>query len=140
MDRRRFLSASAGLGALALSGAARADADTWRRFHAALERDPSLAVYADLTGEQAAEAHVDGRLPADLHGHFFRNGPGRFELGGERHHHWFDGDGFAQRWTIADARDSSKRAASSTNRAPASSWCPPSAPWCAGAGCATTTT
>src|SRR5690606_1412879 len=26
--------------------------------------------------------------------------PGRFELGGERYHHWFDGDGFVQRWTI----------------------------------------
>jgi all-trans-8'-apo-beta-carotenal 15,15'-oxygenase len=104
MDRRRFLSASAGLGALALSGAARADADTYRRFHAALERDPSLAVYADLTGEQAGEALIQGRLPADLRGHFFRNGPGRFELGGERHHHWFDGDGFAQRWTVADGK------------------------------------
>lgn len=102
MDRRHFLSATAGLGALALSGAARADADTYRRFHAALERDSSLAVYADLAGEQSGKAVVKGRLPADLRGHFFRNGPGRFELGGERHHHWFDGDGFAQRWTIAD--------------------------------------
>jgi carotenoid cleavage dioxygenase len=104
MDRRHFLSASAGLGALALSSAARADADTYRRFHAALERDPSLAVYADLTGEQSGAAVLTGRLPADLRGHFFRNGPGRFELGGERHHHWFDGDGFAQRWTIADGK------------------------------------
>ena len=104
MDRRHFLAAGAGFGALALSGAARADADTYRRFHAALARDPSLAVYADLAGAQAGEATLKGRLPADLRGSFFRNGPGRFELGGERHHHWFDGDGFAQRWTIADGK------------------------------------
>lgn len=100
MDRRRFLDAGLGLGALALAGAARADQDTWRRFHAALARDPSLAVYAGVTGEQAGAALVSGRLPADLEGSFYRNGPGRFELGGERHHHWFDGDGFAQRWQI----------------------------------------
>ena len=104
MDRRHFLAAGAGVAALALSGAARADAGMYRRFHAALARDPSLAVYADIEGEQAGEALVKGRLPADLHGHFFRNGPGRFERGGERHHHWFDGDGFAQRWTIAGGK------------------------------------
>jgi carotenoid cleavage dioxygenase len=104
MDRRHVLSAATGLCALALSGAARADAATFRRFHAAMERDPSLAVYADLAGDQAGEAVIKGGLPADLRGHFFRNGPGRFELGGERHHHWFDGDGFAQRWTIADGK------------------------------------
>lgn len=43
-----------------------------------------------------------GRL--DLEGVFFRNGPGRFELGGERYHHWFDGDGFAQRWQIGQGQ------------------------------------
>lgn len=101
MDRRHFLYSGLGLGTLALPGAARADAATYRRFHATLARDPSLAVYADTTGEQSGSAALAGRLPADLQGSFYRNGPGRFELGGERHHHWFDGDGFAQRWTIA---------------------------------------
>jgi all-trans-8'-apo-beta-carotenal 15,15'-oxygenase len=101
MNRRNFLS-SLSLGALALAPAAvRADSDTLRRFHSALERDRSLAVYADLVGERAGSATVQGRMPADLNGIFYRNGPGRFELGGERYHHWFDGDGFAQRWSIA---------------------------------------
>lgn len=100
MDRRRFLEAGWGAGALVLAGAARADQQTRERFHAALARDASLAVYADTVGSQAGEARISGRLPADLQGSFYRNGPGRFELGGERYHHWFDGDGFVQRWTI----------------------------------------
>lgn len=97
MDRRRFLAAAG----LTLAGSAHADQQTYWRFHAALARDPSLAVYADTVGSQAGTALLSGRLPADLEGSFYRNGPGRFELGGERYHHWFDGDGFAQRWTIA---------------------------------------
>jgi all-trans-8'-apo-beta-carotenal 15,15'-oxygenase len=104
MQRRRFLYAGLGLGALALTGAARADTNTWRLFHAALARDPGLSVYADLQGSQQGSAVIEGRLPADLQGSFYRNGPGRFELNGERYQHWFDGDGFAQRWTIRDGR------------------------------------
>lgn len=104
MDRRRFLEAGLGLGALAPGGAARADQETRRRFHAALARDPSLAVYADTIGSQAGEAALSGHIPGDLAGSFYRNGPGRFELGGERYHHWFDGDGFAQRWTIGGGK------------------------------------
>ncbi|MCW3005276.1 MAG: apocarotenoid5,15-oxygenase [Conexibacter sp.] len=105
MNRRQLLIAGASLGALGLSPAtAFADSDTRRRFHAALERDPSLSVYADTVGDQAGDAIVKGRWPADLEGAFFRNGPGRFELGGERYHHWFDGDGYAQRWQIAQGK------------------------------------
>ena len=100
MDRRSFIQAGLGLGALALTGNARADAATYARFHAALAHDKSLAVYADQQGEQAGLAVIEGRLPKDLQGCFYRNGPGRFELGGERYHHWFDGDGFVQRWII----------------------------------------
>jgi all-trans-8'-apo-beta-carotenal 15,15'-oxygenase len=104
MDRRRFLEAGLGLGALTLAGAVRADQATHRRFHAALARDPALRVYADTVGSQQGQASISGRLPADLQGSFYRNGPGRFELGGERYHHWFDGDGFAQRWTIGGGK------------------------------------
>jgi all-trans-8'-apo-beta-carotenal 15,15'-oxygenase len=97
MDRRNFIA----FGALALaSQTALADSATLKRFHAALKRDPRLVVYADTVGEQSGAAVVTGHIPADLNGVFFRNGPGRFELGGERYHHWFDGDGFVQRWQL----------------------------------------
>lgn len=101
MQRRQFLKAGLGLAALGAAGFARADAHTtYDRFHAALARDPGLGVYANLEGNQQGQAVVEGRMPADLQGTFFRNGPGRFELGGERYHHWFDGDGYAQAWRI----------------------------------------
>jgi all-trans-8'-apo-beta-carotenal 15,15'-oxygenase len=104
-DRRHFLSRSIGLAALGLaSNAALADTATYRRFHEALERNAQLSVYASATGDLSGAAVVQGRLPADLNGTFYRNGPGRFELGGERYHHWFDGDGFAQCWRIGGGK------------------------------------
>ena len=36
---------------------------------------------------------VEGRLPPELRGTFYRNGPGVFDVAGERYRHWFDGDG-----------------------------------------------
>ncbi|TFW13452.1 carotenoid oxygenase family protein [Duganella callida] len=100
-NRRHFLS----LAALGLaSTSALADSLTYRSFHAALEQNAQMSVYANGTGDLHAQATVLGCLPADLNGVFFRNGPGRFELGGERYHHWFDGDGFAQRWQIANGK------------------------------------
>ena len=105
MNRRTFVSAGAAAGALGMTaGNALADAGTLKRFHAALKRDPALIVYADTVGAQSGEATVSGRMPADLNGVFFRNGPGRFELGGERYHHWFDGDGFVQRWQLSGGK------------------------------------
>lgn len=105
MDRRTFLASGISFGTLALaSGAALADAQTLKSFRAALKRDPRLVVYADTVGDQSGNAVVKGRIPADLEGAFFRNGPGRFELGGERYHHWFDGDGFAQRWQVSSGK------------------------------------
>lgn len=100
MERRQFLKAGLGFGVLALGGGARADATTYARFHTALARDPGLAIYTGVEGEQQGRAAVEGRLPPGLRGSFYRNGPGRFELNGERYRHWFDGDGFVQAWRI----------------------------------------
>ncbi len=36
---------------------------------------------------------VEGELPAELRGTFYRNGPAVFDVAGERYGHWFDGDG-----------------------------------------------
>lgn len=38
---------------------------------------------------------VEGRLPAELRGTLFRQGPGRLDVHGVRQRHWFDGDGLA---------------------------------------------
>lgn len=47
---------------------------------------------------------VEGTLPADLEGTFFRNGPGRTGVGGERFGHWFDGDGMVCAFTFKQGR------------------------------------
>jgi all-trans-8'-apo-beta-carotenal 15,15'-oxygenase len=58
-------------------------------------RSPAwLGGLQDLAREHSFEPlRVEGKLPADLVGTLYRNGPGRFEIGGERVPHWFDGDG-----------------------------------------------
>jgi carotenoid cleavage dioxygenase len=71
-----------------------------------------LSVYADHSGDVSGDAMVLGRLPERPEWRLFRNGPGRFELGGERYHHWFDGDGFAQRWQIGGGKVSHAAASS----------------------------
>lgn len=50
--------------------------------------------FENLSREHGFEPlRVDGKLPADLRGTFYRNGPGKFDVAGERYRHWFDGDG-----------------------------------------------
>jgi carotenoid cleavage dioxygenase-like enzyme len=41
----------------------------------------------------AAVVALEGAVPRGLRGTLLRNGPGRFDRGGERVPHWFDGDG-----------------------------------------------
>lgn len=36
---------------------------------------------------------ITGKLPADLAGTLYRNGPGRVRIGDHKYGHWFDGDG-----------------------------------------------
>jgi all-trans-8'-apo-beta-carotenal 15,15'-oxygenase len=45
---------------------------------------------------------VEGALPEWLRGTFFRNGPGRLEIGGQKFGHWFDGDGLICRFSFHD--------------------------------------
>jgi len=45
---------------------------------------------------ETAEVEVEGRLPPDLVGTLYRNGPARFRFGTTQYNHWFDGDGMVQ--------------------------------------------
>ncbi len=47
---------------------------------------------------------VEGEVPLDLEGTFFRNGPGRQRIGGSRYGHWFDGDGMICAFTFKEGR------------------------------------
>jgi len=52
----------------------------------------------------------EGDIPANLHGTFFRNGPGRQRIGASRYGHWFDGDGMLCAFTFRDGRAHFKNA------------------------------
>ena len=53
---------------------------------------------------------VEGKLPIDLFGTFFRNGPGRQKIGGVPYGHWFDGDGMICAFTFAGGKAHFKNA------------------------------
>ena len=107
MQRRdlfRFTAAAAGLWA---TGAARAapstlDADTTEAtFQASRATEPWTLGYVGLQADvEPMPMQLHGRLPAGLRGSFYRNGPARHSLGGQRYHHAFDGDGMLQRYTL----------------------------------------
>ena len=47
---------------------------------------------------------IEGDIPRDLKGTFFRNGPGRQKIGGNKFGHWFDGDGMLCAFTFDDGK------------------------------------
>jgi carotenoid cleavage dioxygenase len=106
MNRRSFLQTLAGGGAalapLTLASQLRAaEPGLAERFAAARRRNPMLAGFDNAPASlDVPVVRVEGRVPAGLSGVFYRNGPGQHERAGERYHHWFDGDGFIQRWQI----------------------------------------
>jgi all-trans-8'-apo-beta-carotenal 15,15'-oxygenase len=67
---------------------------------------PWLGGLQDLRREHVFEPlRVEGVLPAALEGVLFRNGPGRFTVGGgQRAPHWFDADGAVSSVRLAGGR------------------------------------
>lgn len=53
---------------------------------------------------------IEGQIPADLEGTFFRNGPGRQRIGDTKYGHWFDGDGMLCAFTFAEGKAHFKNA------------------------------
>ena len=47
---------------------------------------------------------MEGSIPADIKGTFFRNGPGRQKIGSTAYGHWFDGDGMLCAFTFNEGR------------------------------------
>ena len=91
--RRDFALLSLGAAAFAAWPAASRAAEDWRLG----VKTPPKTLDGDLK-------LIDGRLPPDLQGAFYRVGPAQFERAGERLGHWFDGDGMIQRFAIANGR------------------------------------
>lgn len=112
MDRRHFFQGvGVAASSLVLPAAAMAAVDGRAQPAAPLGREKSLfAANPQLTALRGYRgqdvrcdgAWIEGKLPADLRGDFYRNGPGLFERGGQRYHHWFDGDGMVHAWRFSD--------------------------------------
>ena len=47
---------------------------------------------------------VEGELPTDIRGTFYRNGPGRQRIGDSKYGHWFDGDGMLCQFTFNEGK------------------------------------
>ena len=105
MQRRHLMHAlgatlAASIAPPALARPARAD-----DFAAAVAKRPLLQPFKgvdDVSGDADGAALLRGRWPKELRGRFYRNGPALFERAGERYHHWFDGDGMVQQFSIGD--------------------------------------
>ncbi|MFL0760238.1 MAG: carotenoid oxygenase family protein, partial [Prochlorococcus sp.] len=63
--------------------------------HGGFDRDDWASGYFNVEQElnDVALRPLRGKLPAELCGSLYRNGPARFERGGQSLHHPFDGDG-----------------------------------------------
>ena len=116
MQRRHLLSATAAGLATSLAAPAIARPAQASVFAANVQSQPLMAPFkgvTDVTGDRDSDSNSDsgpgqivlrGRWPAELRGRFYRNGPALMERGTERYHHWFDGDGMVQQFTIGDGR------------------------------------
>jgi all-trans-8'-apo-beta-carotenal 15,15'-oxygenase len=106
MNRRELVCLAAAAGISHFPGAksahAQLPADVWSAaFKQAAVREPWTLGYQNGSEDLADRpAQVRGRFPLAVQGVLFRNGPALHELGGQRYHHWFDGDGMVQRFEI----------------------------------------
>lgn len=111
MDRRRFLrdllcaATTAALAPAVLHGEHAVAGDP-AAFAAGLKERPWLAGWQQVSAEALgpAQATIEGRLPEELAGTLYRNGPAWFERDGFRYEHWFDGDGMVHGWTLGNGR------------------------------------
>jgi carotenoid cleavage dioxygenase len=108
MQRRQLLSATAAGLATALVAPVHAKPALSSVFDSNVKSQPLMAPFkgvTDATGDRdSGRLTLLGRWPAELRGRFYRNGPALMERGPERYHHWFDGDGMVQQFSIGDGK------------------------------------
>ncbi len=74
-------------------------------FNKALSDNPELIGFDNITNNYSSrELALEGEIPADLKGTFYRNGPGKHERGDVRYQHLFEGDGMLQSFQITDGK------------------------------------
>ena len=104
MNRRDFIRAFTAFSAAASAWPTLAAPSAGEAFDAAIADRPWLKPFKGVT-DATQDLRCDvlaltGKWPAELRGRFYRNGPALFERGGQRHEHWFDGDGMVQQFSF----------------------------------------
>ncbi len=108
MDRRHFFkSAGSAIAATAVPAALFHPASGYAATSTVknlFTHNPELTPLRGFHGQDVAcdGALIEGKIPAELRGVFYRNGPGLFERGGRRYDHWFDGDGLVHAWRFTN--------------------------------------
>ena len=108
MNRREFTKAGGLIGAaLSLPGCSQiglAENGTQPSSKVNTTNQPDWAIgYQDAVAHELETESLElvyGKLPSDLRGRFYRNGPALFERDGLKMNHWFDGDGMLQMFEI----------------------------------------
>lgn len=87
------------LAATPLLLSAKAPAGLAEDFSAGLARNPWMLAFASARSAEFAAplSSLTGRLPRELKGELWRNGPAEHERFGHRYSHWFDGNGWEER-------------------------------------------
>lgn len=109
-SRRHFLAALTSAGASAVLGglpfrvaAAAETSDPWMsEFDQALKQNDWTLGWRTPAHDLEGTASVTGKFPQAVTGALYRNGPAGHDLGGVRYHHWFDGDGMIQKFTVTE--------------------------------------
>lgn len=74
-------------------------------FDDALKDNPSLLGLKNTANNfDHQQLTLEGKLPKDLTGVFYRNGPAKYEQGNQRYSHQFEGDGMINSFTFANGK------------------------------------
>ena len=74
-------------------------------FNQALAKKPALIGFANVEKNfESTTLILEGRIPTDLNGIFYRNGPAKHERNNQRYQHLFEGDGMLQQFRISDGK------------------------------------
>lgn len=106
VTRRNFLKASIGIGITSsISGCIAHSLPIQGNTFPSLENQPipsALGLATSLPHEYHYETKIEGKVPSDLRGVLYRNGPGLFERNGLRKRFLLDGDGMIQAFRFHD--------------------------------------
>jgi all-trans-8'-apo-beta-carotenal 15,15'-oxygenase len=74
-------------------------------FNESLTNNPSLIGFANTKSDFKPQTlSIEGKVPDDLIGTFYRNGAAKHERGEQRYQHLFEGDGMLQSFTFAGGK------------------------------------